>query len=124
VSDAQQIISLLNRIFGGVELPLCISIMNSEGMDVFSTKNCEHEEIETTNVLGLMAFEELSSALKRRAQVAVQTLIFRTDDREYFLTPVGQSLYMCAIAEIGKIGQVVTFLEGLSAQIDHALRTM
>ena len=126
MSDAQAVISVLDKVFGGVDLPLCIAILNSEGMEVYSTKNCTGDT-EATNVLGLMAFEELAGAMKRRAQVDVDVLIFRIESKrqEYFLTPVGEEgLHMIAISEVGKIGNVMQFLEGLSSQIDHALRNM
>lgn len=53
MSKTQEIIKVLNNVFGNAELPLCISVLDGEGMEIFATRTCQQESYdESTNVLG------------------------------------------------------------------------
>lgn len=123
MSKAQKIIGVLNDVFGESELPLCVSVLDDEGMELYSSKACSSQDA-STKVLGLIAFEELTKSLSKRSHISVDMLYFRTGDYDYYVYPVGEAIFLCAVYPVGKVGQVMSFLDGLGAQISHALRSL
>ncbi|MHA1168174.1 MAG: hypothetical protein ACTSP4_08500 [Candidatus Hodarchaeales archaeon] len=120
-TEARKIIQQVKKVFGDVDIPLCVSILDHEGLEIYSTKNCSEDDIESTGMLGIMAYDGLVKSLSHRAKKNVRMLIFRTDKEEYFITPVSENMFMAAICSPGKIGSVIPFLDGLSRQIRHEL---
>ena len=121
MSEAQKIIEVLERVFGEADLPLCIAVMDSEGLELHSTRNCSAEEVGSINILGIMAFDGLTSSLEGRVDAEIDTMLFRSEKSEYFVAPVGKSLYLCAISPVGKMSHVMPLLDGLRAQIRFEL---
>jgi hypothetical protein len=112
----------VKKVFGDVDIPLCVSILDHEGLEMYSTRNCSEEDIESTGMLGVMAFDGLVNSLKRRSDKKVGMLIFQTDEgNEYFITPVSDHIFMTAISRTGRIGSVIPLLNGLSRQISYEL---
>ncbi|MFW9990645.1 MAG: hypothetical protein ACFFD4_01170 [Candidatus Odinarchaeota archaeon] len=121
-TEAHEVIRQVKKVIGDVDIPLCVSILDHEGLEMYSTRNCSAEDIESTGMLGIMAFDGLVNSLKRRSDKKVEMLIFRTEEGdEYFITPVSDNAFMAAVSQKGKIGSVIPFLDGLSRQIRYAL---
>ncbi|NHJ02453.1 MAG: hypothetical protein EAX86_09985 [Candidatus Heimdallarchaeota archaeon] len=120
---AQKAINLVQKVFDSksVEIPLCISIVSSDGLELFSTKTCNTEEMESINILGLIAFEELKSSFNARTNEDINILIFRTSNKECYVAPVSENIFMVASASPGAVGDVTPLLDGLSAQVMHEL---
>lgn len=124
-TEVRKIIQQVKKVFGNVDIPLCVSILDHEGLEIYATKNCSEEDIESTGMLGIMAYDGLVDSLARRAKEKnVGMLIFRTDEEEYLITPVGKNMFMAAICSPGEIGNVIPLLDGLSRQIRHELTKM
>ncbi|MFW9928886.1 MAG: hypothetical protein ACFFD1_05820 [Candidatus Thorarchaeota archaeon] len=122
MADIQKIISQVENIFGDVKLPCRISITDNEGLEIFSTESSvQMEELGSTDVLGILAYEELERTASTR-NTEIDTLIFRTKSMEYFIAPVTQELFLLAVAAIGKIASMQNFLDGLRSQIIFALK--
>ena len=117
--SAQKAIEIVSKVFESkVDIPLCISVvLASEGLELYSTKTCDPQEIETVNVLGLIAFEELKSSFNARTNEEINILIFRTANRECYVAPVAKDIFMVATANPGAVGAVMPLLDGLSAQV-------
>ena len=122
--NIQKIIQHVETIFGDVKLPCRISITDTEGLEIFSTESsAEMEGIGSTDVLGILAFEELNRMASSR-ETMIETLIFKTKNAEYFIAPVTQDLFLSAVAGIGKIAPMQVFLDGLKSQITFALKDL
>lgn len=120
--DVQKIIQQVQNVFGNEKLPCRISITDSEGLEIFSTESSTPmEEMGSTDVLGILAFEELKNTASSR-DTEIDTLIFRTKAIEYFIAPVTSELFLLAVAGIGKIAPMQAFLDGLRSQISFALK--
>ena len=120
---AQKAIDLVEKVFDSksVEIPLCISIVSSDGLELFSTNTCNPEEMESVNILGLIAFEELKSSFKSRKSENIDILIFRTANKECYVATVAENIFMVATALPGTVGNVMPLLDGLSVQLMHEL---
>jgi hypothetical protein len=123
---AQKAIELVSKVFDSknVEIPLCISIVSNEGLELYSIPTCEPDEMESINILGLIAFEELKSSFNTRTDEEINILIFRTANRECFVAPVAENIFMVAAALPGTVGNVIPLLDGLSAQVKFELAKM
>ncbi len=121
--SAQKTINVVEKVFDSkyVEIPLCISIITGEGLELYSTATCDPAEMESTNILGLVAFEELKSSFNERTDEEINILIFRTADRECYIAPVAVDIFMVAAARSGDVGHVMPLLDGLSAQVKFEL---
>lgn len=121
--SAQKAISVVEKVFNSkyVEIPLCISIITGEGLELYSTATCDPAEMESINILGLVAFEELKSSFNARTEEDINILIFRTAKKECYIAPVAIDIFMVAAAVPGAVGDVMPLLDGLSAQVRFEL---
>ena len=71
-----------------------------------------------------MAFDGLTTSLEGRVQANIDTMLFRSEQKEHFISPVGKSLYLCAISPIGKMAHVMPLLDGLRDQISYELNRL
>jgi hypothetical protein len=124
--SVQKTIDVVEKVFDSknVEIPLCISIVSEDGLEVYSSKTCNPEEMESINILGLIAFEELKSSLHGRTNEDINILIFRTAKREFYVSPVASNFFMVAAAGHGTVGNVMPLLDGLSAQVKFELEKL
>ena len=67
MSESQEIIQQIEAVFGNADLPVYVSVISSDAMELFSTKDIPAEE-QSANILGIMAFEELTNQLKTRTK--------------------------------------------------------
>ncbi|MHA1941208.1 MAG: hypothetical protein ACW97P_05735 [Candidatus Hodarchaeales archaeon] len=121
---AQKTIDIVSNVFKSenVEIPLCISVvLASEGFELYSTKTCKPSEMEAINVLGLIAFEELKTSVNSRTDEQINILIFRTGERECYVAPVSDDIFLVAASSPGTVGNVMPLLDGLSAQVKFEL---
>lgn len=120
---AQKAINVVEKVFDSkhVEIPLCISIITGEGLELYSTATCDPAEMESINILGLVAFEELKSSFNERTQEEINILIFRTHKKECYVATVAEDIFMVAAAMPGAVGDVIPLLDGLSAQVSFEL---
>ncbi|MFX0121771.1 MAG: hypothetical protein ACFE9A_20435, partial [Candidatus Hodarchaeota archaeon] len=68
--SAKRTIKVVEKVFDSkyVDIPLCISIITDEGLELYSTTTCDPSEMESINILGLVAFEELKSSFNARTE--------------------------------------------------------
>lgn len=118
--DVQKIIDVVKNVFGNVRLPLRLSIMDNEGLELYSTTAPSEMGVDSVDVLGILAFEELTKSVSSRGS-EIDTLIFRTKMHEYFIAPIAQGIFLSAVANIGKIAPLQVLLDGLRIQITAAL---
>ncbi len=121
--SAQKAITVVKKVFDSkyVEIPLCISMITSEGLELYSTATCDPTEMESINILGLVAFEELKSSFNERTDEEINILIFRTLTKECYVAPVAEDIFMVAAAAPGAVGNVMPLLDGLSEQVKFEL---
>ncbi len=120
---AQKAIDVVVKVFDSknVELPLCISVISGDGLELYSTSTCDPDLMETINILGLIAFEELKSSFHDRTSEEINALIFRTAKKECYVAPVAENVFFVAAALPGTVGNVMPLLDGLSAQVTFEL---
>lgn len=120
---AQKAITVVEKVFESknVDIPLCISIISDDGLELYSTATCDPTEMESINILGLVAFDELKSSFHDRTDQEINILIFRTAERECYVAPVATHIFMVATSALGKVGNVMPLLDGLSAQVKFEL---
>ncbi|MHA2225746.1 MAG: hypothetical protein ACXAC8_11110 [Candidatus Hodarchaeales archaeon] len=123
--SAQKAITVVEKVFGSngskVDIPLCISIVSGDGLELHSSATCDPDEMESINILGLIAFEELKSSFNARTDEEINILIFRTANRECYVAPVAANIFMVAVSSPGTVGNVMPLLDGLSAQVKFEL---
>jgi hypothetical protein len=121
--SAQKAINIVEKVFDSkyVQIPLCISIITSDGLELYSTATCDPTEMESINILGLVAFEELKSSFNDRTNEEINILIFRTATKECYIAPVAEEIFMVAAALPGAVGNVMPLLDGLSKQVKFEL---
>ena len=122
--NAQKTIDVVANVFKSehVEIPICISVVSaSEGFELYSTRTCNQNEMESINILGLIAFEELKGSFSERTNEHINILIFRTASRECYVAPVSTDIFLVASAAPGTVGNVMPLLDGLSAQVKYEL---
>ncbi|MFX0186070.1 MAG: hypothetical protein ACFE95_23550 [Candidatus Hodarchaeota archaeon] len=124
--SAQKTIDVVEKVFDSknVEIPLCISIVSEDGLEVYSSKTCNPDEMESINILGLIAFEELKSSMHGRTNEDINILIFRTAKKEFYVSPVASNFFLVAAASHGTVGNVMPLLDGLSAQVKFELEKL
>ena len=120
---AQKAIDVVVKVFDSknVEIPLCISIISGDGLELCSTSTCDPDQMESINILGLIAFEELKTSFHDRTSEEINALIFRTKKKECYVAPVGENVFFVAAASPGTVGNVMPLLDGLSAQVTFQL---
>ena len=120
---AQKAINVVVKVFDSknVEIPLCISIISGDGLELYSTSTCDPDQMETVNILGLIAFEELKTSFHDRTNEEINVLIFRTSNKECYVAPVAENVFLVAAASPGAVGNVMPLLDGLSAQVSFEL---
>lgn len=120
---AQKTIEVVEKVFDSknVKIPLCISIVSDEGFELFSSEQCNPDEMDIIHGLGLVAYEELKSSFHTRTDQEINILIFRTREREFYVAPVAASVFLVASSDKGTVGNVMPFLDGLSAQVKFEL---
>ena len=121
--SAQKAINVVKKVFDSkyVEIPLCISIITGEGLELYSTATCDPTEMESINILGLVAFDELKTSFNARTSEEIDILIFRTANKECYIAPVAADIFMVVTSLPGRIGNVMPLLDGLSAQVKFEL---
>ena len=121
--SAQKAINVVKKVFDSkyVEIPLCISIITGEGLELYSTATCDPTEMESINILGLVAFDELKTSFNARTSEEIDILIFRTANKECYVAPVALDIFMVVTSLPGRIGSVMPLLDGLSAQVKFEL---
>ena len=115
MSEAQQIISVIKETFGQADLPICVVIVDTEGLELFSTNNCP--AVEDTNILGIEAYEHMNEQIKGRLDKDIDLMIFRIDQDTFFVAPIIENLYLLAKSDLNRLGHVIPLLEGLRKQI-------
>lgn len=115
MSEAQQIISVIKETFGQADLPICVVVVDSEGLELFSTNNCP--EVQDTNILGIGAYEQMNEQIKSRLDKDIDLMIFRIDQDTFFVAPIIEDLYLLAKSDLNRLGHVIPLLEGLRKQI-------
>ena len=120
---AQKAINVVIKVFDSknVEIPLCISIISGDGLELYSSSTCDPDQMETVNILGLIAFEELKTSFHDRTNEEINVLIFRTSNKECYVAPVAENVFLVAAALPGAVGNVMPLLDGLSAQVAFEL---
>lgn len=119
--DVSEIIKVIKDVFGEIELPICIVVLDSEGLELFSTANCPSEE--ATNVLGIMAYEQMNEQIKGRLNNDVDLLMFRIASESFFVAPIVEDLYLLARTN-RVITHITPLLEGIRSQIAFRIKQM
>ena len=121
LSEATEIINVIKDVFSSdVDLPLCVSVIDKEGLELFSTSNCP-DMIQDTFVLGLMAYEEMNEHIRTRSVDDVDVMIYRIKEETFIVAPIIKELFLVATSDLNKLGHVLPLLEGLRGQIAFKL---
>ena len=115
MSEAQQIISVIKETFGQADLPICVVVIDNEGLELFSTNNCP--EVEDTNILGIMAYEQMNEQIVSRLNKEIDLMVFRIEHDTFFVAPIVENLFLLAKSDLNRLGHVIPLLEGLRKQI-------
>jgi hypothetical protein len=114
LSQATEIINVIKDVFGKEELPICVVVLDSEGLELFSTANCTMDD---TNILGIMAYEQMNEQMKSRLDNDIDLMIFRINQITFFVAPIIEDLFLLARSDITKLGHITPLLDGLRSQI-------
>lgn len=114
MSQATEIINVIKDVFGEVELPICVVVLDSEGLELFSTANCTVDDM---SMLGIMAYEELNSQIKNRMDSDIDLMIFRIKTETFFVARIVEDLFLLARSDLARLGHITPLLDGLRSQI-------
>ena len=118
MDEAQQIISVIKETFGQADLPICVTVVDSEGLELFSTKNCS---VEDTNIFGIMAYEQMNEQIQSRMRKGIDLMVFRIENDTFFIAPIVENLFLLAQSDLNRLGHVIPLLEGLRKQIAYKI---
>ena len=123
MSEAQEIISVINSVVGEVDLPICLLIIDSQGLELYSSKNCSEESLDT-NIFGIMAFESINEQIAARSKKNVDLLIFKVEDQNFLIAPVAEDLFLVANTDFTRLGHVLPLLEGMRSQMSFKIQLL
>lgn len=122
MSEATQIITVIKETFGHADLPICVVVVDNEGLELFSTKNCSG--VEDTNILGIMAYEQMNEQILNRLNKGIDLMVFRIEQDTFFVAPIVENLFLLAKSDLTRIGHVIPLLEGLRKQIAYKIANL
>ena len=123
MSEAQEIISVINGVVGEVDLPICLLVIDSQGLELYSSKNCSEESVDT-NIFGIIAFENINEQIIARNKKTVDLLIFRVEDQNFLIAPVAEDLFLVANTDFTRLGHVLPLLEGMRSQMTFKIQQL
>lgn len=125
--SAHEIISIIEEIFSGIDIAACISIVDSDGLVIYSIgTQCEEQTIlESLNAYLIMSFESTLTQLIALNQI-LDSLIINTGEAVFYIDDLRGSanLYVVIRTSPTLLNKVLPFLKSFVRTLEKALQDL
>ena len=119
-----EIIGNFETVFGGIDLPACISICDNDGLLIYTVGECEDQWILESLYSHLIAsFESTQEQLKLTKEI-LDSLVITTGTKVYYIDEISHDfgLYMIIQTDPSLMNKVLPFLKNLVIAIERSLK--
>jgi len=126
--STHQVISLIEEIFGGIELHACLSLVDSEGLLIYSTGDClDQWVLEGLNAQLIVAFESTLKAISNLKTFGepLDYILINAGDTMFYVDDLegGHGLFLIIRTRTDLMGKVLPFLKSFVKSIEKNLAT-
>lgn len=118
-----EVIATLENTFSGMDLPACISLVDSDGLVVYSVGACEEQWIlESLNAHLIMSFESTLEKLIMLDEV-LDSLVISAGNKVFYVNDLrgGQGLYIIVQTSPSLMNKVLPFLKNVVDAMEATL---
>jgi len=118
-----EVISVMEEAFGGMDLPACISLVDSDGLVVYNIGACEDQLIlESLNAYLIMAFENTLEQLLILNEV-LDSLVINTGKKVFYVDDLrgGHNMFIIVQTSPELMNKVLPFLKNVVNTFESAL---
>ena len=119
-----ELIGDFEDVFGGIDLPACISICDDEGLLIYSVGDCENQWILESLYSSLVSSYEQTQKQLDLTNEALDSLVITTESRVYYIDEISldMGLYMIIQTYPELMNKVLPFLKSLVRIIEKTLK--
>ncbi|MFW9854536.1 MAG: hypothetical protein ACFFFG_05730 [Candidatus Thorarchaeota archaeon] len=116
------LVAVMEEALSGMELPACISLVDSDGLVVYSIGNClETVILESFNAYLIMSFESTTSKLESMNEI-LDYQILNTGDKSIYVDDLRGSEGLFIIVQAGPavMTKILPFLKSFVSTVESA----
>ncbi|NHJ00786.1 MAG: hypothetical protein EAX86_01535 [Candidatus Heimdallarchaeota archaeon] len=125
--SAHEVIEIIEQTFTGIDIAACISIVDSDGLVIYSTgTQCEEQTLlESLNAYLIMSFESTLNQLIALNQI-LDSLIINTGDAVFYIDDLrgSSSLYIIIRTTPILLNKVLPFLKNFVRTLEKTLQDL
>ncbi len=118
-----EIIKIFNSVFSGIDLPACISLVDSDGLLIYSVGECADQwSLESMFSYLIMSFESTREKLKLTDEF-LDSLVVATKIKVYYVDDISGELdlYMIIQTSPNLMNKVLPFLKNIVTSVEKNL---
>jgi hypothetical protein len=118
-----EVIAVMEEAFGGMDLPACISLVDSDGLVIYNIGSCDDQLIlESLNAYLIMSFEKTMEQLIVLSEV-LDSLVINTGNKVFYVDDLrgGQNMFIIVQTSPELMNRVLPFLKSVVSTIESAL---
>jgi len=115
-----EIIKIFNNVFSGIDLPACISLVDNDGLLIYSVGECADQWVlESLFSYLIMSFELTREKLKL-ADEHLDSLVVTTERRVFYIDDISGNfdLYMIIQTSPDLMNKVLPFLKNIVTSVE------
>ena len=119
-----ELIGDFEDVFGGIDLPACISICDNEGLLIYTVGDCDNQWIlEGLYSSLIMSYEKTQKQLNLTNE-SLDSLVITTERKVYYIDEISYDLelYMIIQTDPELMNKVLPFLKSLVMIIEKTLK--
>jgi hypothetical protein len=119
-----ELIGDFEDVFGGIDLPACISICDTEGLLIYSVGACENQWILESLYSSLVKSFESTQEQLNLTNESLDSLLITTGSKVYYIDEISHEfeLYMIIQTDPELMNKVLPFLKSLVMIIERTLK--
>ena len=118
-----EIIKIFNSVFSGIDLPACISLVDSDGLLIYSVGECEDQWVlESLFSYLIMSYESTREKLKLTDE-NLDSLVVSTKKKVFYVDDISGNfdLYMILQTSPNLMNKVLPFLKNIVTSVEKNL---
>ena len=119
-----EIIQIFNSVFSGIDLPACISLVDSDGLLIYSVGECEDQWVlESMFSYLIMSYESTREKLKLTDEY-LDSLVVSTKKKVFYVDDITGKfdLYMILQTSPNLMNKVLPFLKNIVTSVEKNLQ--
>ena len=119
-----ELIGDFEDVFGGIDLPACISICDNEGLLIYSVGDCDNQWILESLYSSLVMSYESTQKQLNLTNESLDSLVITTGSNVYYIDEISHDLglYMIIQTDPELMNKVLPFLKSLVKIIEKTLK--